>query len=319
MTSTTSFKDIADVGSPLLTDQLETNLASFFQWGALGIGAFSNVSLTTAGAYGGEQSKLRVADNPNYEDGCVWEGFRKDWVWETGVEYSHQPIAVSGVYVNNTFHPSSASGAYAHHIDYVNGSVVFDSPIAKSSVVKCEYSYRTLQVATPDIPWWRRLQLESYRSDGIQFQQQGSGDWSTLAQSRIQLPAIVIEATPNVSRRPKGIGSSTAIVSQEVLFHVLAETRSDLKTWHDIVSYQWQHRITAFDKGTVSEANAFPLTADGSLASGAVMYPDLVKPVEQGGYAWRQVWFASMRSSGPFNASEPLCYATVRAVVEVDI
>lgn len=326
MSSHTQLRNVTQAGESLLSDQLEANLANFFQWGSLGVGAFANVLIGVTPPYGGNAARLRRSENPNYTGGQLWEGFRRDWVWESGVEYSSQPIQISGVYVNGGFHASSETGVYAHRIDYVNGGVIFTNPIPASSVVTCEFSHRTWHWTTADTPWWREFQANSLRVDDPQFLQYGSGAWATLSQSRVQLPAVVIEAVPNTRRIPKQIGDSSAIVSQDVLFHIVTETRWDIKTLHDVITYQWQHRINGFDKNAVGADNAFPLTANYDRASGAKMYPDLIKPTDQGGYLWKQIRFAEMRSSDffmkndeVFRQDKPLYSATVRGTFEVDI
>lgn len=315
---TTQFYNVTEVGKPLMSDQLEANLMMFLQWGALGIGAFTNVLIPTTSPGGGNPHKLRLADNPNYAKGQVWEGFRNDWVWENNIQYHHQPIAISGVYVNGNFYPTSTTGTYRHHIDYPNGNIVFDQPIPANSVVTAEYSFRNATFHTADAPWWRNLQFDSFRVDSSQFQQKGSGSWSTMSQSRIQLPAIIVDATPNTTRVGKEIGGYQAVVNQDVLIHVLAENRPDMKTWHDIITNQWQQRIEGFDKGKMAASGAFPLNANGSLVSGAKMYPDLIKRPELGGYWWRQIILQNMWSQGPFNVNLPLWYTTIRVTCQVD-
>lgn len=317
MTTTTRFKGVTNLGLPLETDQLESNVASFFQWGALGVGAFSNVNISSVAPYGGRRDRLRLSSDPNFDNGQVWEGYRKDWVWERDVEYDYQPIAISGVYVNGDFVPSSATGAYEHHVDYPNGRVVFENPIPTGSVVTCEYSYRNIQVATADVPWFKLLQQNSFRVDEEFQSATDSGEWSVLPQNRMQLPALVIEATPHFSRRGKQIGGGE-ICTQEVLIHVLAENRTDMKKWVDICANQFQHRVSMFDCGAVAEANAYPLLADGSLASGAKMYPELVSSNADGGYFLRQLWFKDIRGVGSYESHGSLWFASVRATVEFD-
>ena len=137
---------------------------------------------------------------------------------------------------------------------------------------------------------------------------------------------VIVEAVPNTHRYPFEIGNSTAVVSQDVLFHIVSETRWDVKTLHDVITYQWQHRINGFDKNAVGAANAWPLTADHALASEAKMYPDLIKPSDEDGFLWKQIRFANMRSSKIYGMSNelfqddsPLYTASVLGTFEVDI
>jgi hypothetical protein len=314
MPTFTSLHGVHSVAQPLLSEQLESNLLYFFQWGLLGIGAFENVTIPTSGAYGGDMHRLRKADDPNYDDGQVWEAFRRDWVWETGVDCPFQPIRVSGVYVDGHFHPATGVGPYAHAIDYPNGRVIFGSGLPTDSVVSCEYSYRNYHVTTADAPWWREIQQGSLRVDDTHFLQEGSGAWSILSQSRVQLPAVVIEAVPRTSRYGTAIGGGTT-VGQEVRFDILAEDRSSRNKLHDIITYQWNKRLVAFDKEAIVAADRFPLDPQGSPTSGALMYPQLLDQ-----FGWRQLRWMETRSGAPSpRATAPLYSAAVVALFEVDL
>lgn len=312
MPTHTQLKGVSHVADSLVSDQLEANLAGFFQWAFLGVGGFFTVSRGQEGCFDGDQSRLRPVDDPNHRAGTVWEGFRKDWVWESGVECDRQPVRVSGVYVDGGFLPLS-SGVV---VDYPNGRVVLPSPAAPTGGVQCEFSYRQFQVYTADHNGWREVQTGSWRADDSHFLQEGSGAWDVLAQSRVQLPAVFVEAVPNATRRGKAIGGGT-VVGQTVLFHVLAEDRFHMKWLHDAISAQKEKRLMGFDKNLLLAGDGFPLDASGSPRASALMYPDLVKPTGEGGYFWEQIRFADTRG-----VDQPklggLWYCSVRAEVEVD-
>lgn len=306
---------VSEAGDSLLSDQLEFGLWGYFNWAFLGVGAFTNVTIPASGQYpyGAPRHRLRMSEDPNYLAGQVWEGFRKDWVWETGVDYRTQPIRVSGVYVGGGFHPLAPSGPYAHHVDYPLGRVVFDAPLPASSVVTCEYSYRSYQFYTADAPFWHEAQAGSLRGDDPSFLLTGSGSWSTSGQNRIQLPAVVVEADLRTDRYPLEIGGLAQVVRQDVLFHVIAETRPDVKRLHDALTYQKEKRIDGIDKNALLAADAYPLDANGSPVGDGRTYPDLCAS-----YFWKQLRFVGMRSN-PEPRVGGLHMATVRATVEVDL
>lgn len=319
MATHTRFKGISHIGDTLLSKALETNLISFCNWATLGIGGFFNVNIPTSGAYDGDFSRLRLVDDPNYSAGQVWEGARADWVWETGVEYDYQPIHASGVQVNGTFYlTATTTGTYAHHINYPLGRVVFDNAIPRTSVVKCEHSYRYVHYTHGSVPWWRQIQTNSMRVDDGHFLQQGSGSWDILSQNRIQLPAVIIESVPKTSRIPLQIGDSSAIVSQDALFHILAENPDDAKLLHDVITYQWDKYLMFFDPNLMFSTDRFPLDANGALASGATMYPDLIKPTGDGGCGWRPVRITKMQSVANDNPLD-IWMTSVRGTFEVDL
>lgn len=312
-----SLKGINSLSEPLLSDQLETNCLAFFQQAFLNAGAFFNVQIPTTGVYGGHWHGLRPVKDPNYTDGQVWQGARKDWVWETGINYAVQPIRVSGVYLDGVFRPISGTG-YTHHVDYPNGRVIFDNPISTGTAVTCEYSYRWHQWYTADALWWQEAQLDSFRVDSPQYSLWASGDWSVLSQNRVQLPAVVVEASPQTSRYPLQIGSLVARTSQEILFHILCEHPWDRKQLHDAITAQWKKRLLGFDKGRLLEEGRFPLNYDGSPNSSGLMYPDLIKGSGEGGFFWKQIRLEDMRSYD-YRRFGRVLYCIVRATCEVDM
>lgn len=308
-----AFRNVSHLGQSLLSDQMEVNLKAYFDWCMLGIGGFTNVHIPTSGAFGGDFARLRPVQDPNYTNGKVWEAARKDWVWETGVYYDHQPIDISGVHVNGVFQPSTGVGTYAHHINYPLGRVVFDTAISTSATVKCEYSYRYLQISTTDATWWRNLQFDSLRVDHPHFLQTGSGNWAILSQNRIQLPHIVIEAIPQASRYGFELGNLVQVVTQDVLFHVITEHISDRKKIHDIITYQTEARLNTFDRDEAMSSGVYPLTWQGDRSDDAMMWPDLIRE-----YYWKQFRISRITSMG-YDAIPPMYYNIIRMSVEVDI
>lgn len=312
----TSLKAVSEAGESLLTDQLETNLASFLTWGLVNIGGFLSVARSDAGPYGGDMSQLRMSIDPRYGNipGKIWEGFRSDWVHETGVSCDRQPTRVSGVYVDGAFHPIGETGAYSHSIDYRNGRVVFDTPISATGVVQCEYSFRLYHVSTADTPWWQQIQPDSFRNDDPTFMQSSSGAWSILAENRVQLPHVVIESPPRFTGHvPKEIGNSSVWGRQDVLFHILAEDRGQMKFLHDVVIAQIDKILLAFDKNLALGNDAFPLAPNGDINPTGLTYPQMVAAYAYQKYLFRQA------ASVPVQNRPPLYVADVRMNMEAEI
>ena len=134
-------KGFNSVKDATLNNEIQDNLIEFFDWALLKKGNYFNVSVGETSPDGYDYSQLRLSSNENYTTGTCWEGVRSNWVWQSGVSYSPTPLVgtnnakpgVSGVYVDDTFYPTTTTGAYAHHVDYFNGRVVFDSPIPTGS------------------------------------------------------------------------------------------------------------------------------------------------------------------------------------------
>lgn len=315
MPNYTKLKGITEIGESTLCDQLKSNLVQFFNWATLEAGGFSNATRITSTPYA-SPAQLRPADDPNFTDGRVWEGSRHDWVWESGLEYTYQPIQISGVYVNNTFYSSGTTGAYAHKIDYPNGRVIFDNSVSVTGTVEVNHSYRYFTFYTSDTPWFKEVLFNSYRTDDAQFLQRSSGVWDVLSQNRIQLPAVIVETVPRRELRPYQIGGGQW-VTQDVLFHILSENTWDRDKLIDIITYQKDRTLLSFDKNAMVDNDKFPLDYNGSLRTGALCYPDLVKSSGDGGYFWKKIFIKNMTTQE--SASHPpLFRAVVRGSFEID-
>jgi len=76
--SATSLKGIGKIGDSTITNDIRDNLVAFFDWGLLNTDGFINVELSDSGVYGGNSSTLRLVDDPAFNAGQVWEGFRSN-------------------------------------------------------------------------------------------------------------------------------------------------------------------------------------------------------------------------------------------------
>ena len=78
-------KGFTKLGDSTLVNDIKENVISFFDWGLLKKDNYINVSIPSSGIYGGNEHQLRLVDDPRYTAGQVWEGFRSNWVWESGI------------------------------------------------------------------------------------------------------------------------------------------------------------------------------------------------------------------------------------------
>ena len=273
----TTFANVSQIGQTLLTSELEANLKGFLDWAFLGIGGWFDVNIPTSGAWGGDFATLRPVEDFSYSLGQVWEAPRKDWVWETGTPYAdYNPINISGVYVNGAL-KATGDGTYPHHYNYPLGRVVFDSAISTSDTVQLNYSYRNVQVYIADqAPWWDEIQYNSMRVDDATFSEIGSGNWGILSNHRVQMPAIVVEAVPRRTFTPYELGNISQIVKQDVIFHVLAESRWWRNQLIDVISLQKDKTLQLYDTDKIAEADVFPLDFRGMVVSTTSTYDALV-------------------------------------------
>ena len=311
----TTFTHVSQVGNTLLNSQLESNLKSFLDWGMSGIGGWFNVNIPTSGAWGGTFDQLRLVDDPSYGEGQVWESARKDWVWENEVPYTGgSPISITGVSVDGTFY-GTGDATYAHHYNYPLGRVVFDNPIASTSTVKLEYSYRNVQVYIADqAPWWDELQYNSMRVDDSSFSQVGSGNWAILSNNRVQMPAVVIEAVPRRTYQPYELGSSNNFITQDVLFHVVSESRWWRNQLVDIISLQKDKTLMLYDSNKLADSGAYPLDFRGMVVAPENNYSGLVST---DGYQFTSARITDMGVTEMESYNSMLHEGTVRASFEV--
>jgi len=163
---TTNFRGNFSIGDVSITEAIEDNLISYIDWCFLQMGAFFNVEIPSSGAYGGNLNTLRPVDDPRYTDGQIWESYRQNWVWESGLQTSTQPINISGVFINNTFLPRGSG----YSIDYKHGQLIFDTPRSITSNVKLAYSHKWINVVgASEVPWFRTGQTRSFRVDDSNF------------------------------------------------------------------------------------------------------------------------------------------------------
>jgi hypothetical protein len=192
-----SLKGISTFGDATITTHVRENLISFFDNGLVDKSGFVNVEVPTTGYYDGLEHRLRPVSDPRYNDGQVWEGFRSNWVWQSGngalTSTDSSYPGVSGVYINDTFYPTSTDGDYAHHINHPLGRVIFDAAISTDSTVECSYSYKYVNVTKVDgLEWFKQIQQNSERADNTNFIN-NSGEWGVLGDNRFQLPAIGVD------------------------------------------------------------------------------------------------------------------------------
>lgn len=274
----TLLKGFDTFGDSTVTNDVRENLISFFDYGLLEKSGFVNVDIPSTGHYGGLEHRLRVVNDPRYTYGQVWEGFRSNWVWESGVgaltSTNNARPGVSGVYVGGDFYSTATTGTYSHYINHPLGRVIFNTAINKDSVVTCEYSYKYVNVTQTDgLDWFVQVQQRSERSENTNFVN-NSGEWGILGDNRYQLPAIGIEVLNSRKMTPFALGGGQNVFT-DFLFHCVAEDAYTRDHLMDIVTLQNQKVIDAYDLDKIAQNNAFPLDHRGVPVSGALLYPNL--------------------------------------------
>jgi len=282
-------KGVSDIFEYTLNNDIQDGLIEYFDWALLDIGNYFNSTLGESAPNGQDYSKLRLSSNDQYTTGQVWEGFRKNWVWQSGINYSPAPLVgtnnlkpgVSGVYVDDNFYPNTTTGTYAHTIDHFNGRVIFDTPIPTTSKVQAEHSYKWINVVYANsVPWLREIQTNTTEPTSSFFDKD-KGSWDIPTESRLQLPAIAVEVVATRRFKPYGLGGGQWVYT-DVLFHCLAEDEITRNKLVDIVSMQSDKNIPLFNSNKINASGDYPLDYQGVPVSGALRYPELVEKHPEG-------------------------------------
>jgi len=315
--NTDKFKGIFQLSNPGLSNEIENALEMWSDWAFLSIGGWQDVVIPTTGIAGGYNHILRMAEDKARSSGQVWEGFRKDWVHETGVEFDDaatnpDPINITGIQVDGTMYPSG-DATYGWYVNYPEGQVVFDSALPTTSDVQANYSFRSVQVYKADnAPWFQQLHLNSFAAESIEFtQDEMTGDWSIGSHHRIQLPAVVIEIVPKMDSKGYELGNGSLWTYQDVLFHVIAENRFDRNNILDVYRLQKDKTIWLMDTNEAANSGVLPLDYLGRKVN-SINYPDLVAS-----YKWKKCHFEEVRVTEVNSLHPNLHEAVVRATLSV--
>jgi len=307
-----------------LNNQLLDSLVEYFDWELLQKGNYFNSSLGEMSPRGYDYSKLKQSSSQHHVSGEAWEGFRSNWIWQSGVtppEGITPPLVgtndtipgLSGIYVDSTFYPSTTTGTYKHKVDYFNGRVIFDNAIPTTSTVQAEFSYKYINILyASNLPFIREIQYRTLDKSSF-FNDNTKGDYEMPSEMRIQLPAIAIEIVPSRSLTPLELGKAAVkFIKTDVLFHCLAEDEMTRNKLVDIVSLQADNNVTLLDSNKIASSGAFPLDYQGYPVSGALRYPDL-----KSGYRDGNINILDPRVQGMEMLNSSLFGGIVRITTEV--
>lgn len=269
-----------NIFTPSITNEIQDNLVEFFDWYLLERGNYFNATLGETSPYSADYSQLSLSSSSSFDAGQAWEGHRKNWVWQSGISPSGitPPIVgtdssrpgVSGVYVDDVFYPSNTTGAYAHHVDYFNGRVVFDSPISTTSKVQVEHSYKYINVIyASSLPWFREIRKNSLRKTLNE-------QIKTPPEMQAQLPLIAVEVGPRRTFKPYMMGGVHNWMYTDILFHCIAEDDITRNKLVDFVSLRSDHKIDMFSTSGILADNVFPIDYRGSPNPNAMTFPEMV-------------------------------------------
>jgi len=289
-----------------LTDQLQYNLKWFLDWGLLNRGAYSIYEYDSESWYDDDESQLHVVPDERYEQGRVWEGAGREWVWESGVSLGSgavDPFRVSGVYVDGDFYSIDSSGINRHHVDYLNGRIIFDEPKSADDDIRVEYARRSVHVGFADNSEFRVMMLNAVE----EFLTDSSPSGTPTREHQIWLPSIFIEVQTGKQRGLQLGGGQ--IKTRYVTFHIFADNPQDRNLLMDWLDYQTRSTFWMADLNNIT----FPFDQYGDIVDGATNWPTMASADP-----WKRLRVTEGTSTTLNSLNSQLFRARVTWEVEVD-
>jgi hypothetical protein len=179
-----------------------------------------------------------------YLPGQIWQSLFRNWMYQQAptlnpsVVLQHWPTAfrASGVFIEGAFRLED-DAVYPHSIDYINGRVIFDSPLPLETTIHSEFTYKTVQI----------LSLREFNNqlrNGVLEQQYKTNPFTAgqlvypSGMSKITpLPIIFIE---NMGRTYGNyqLGDRSLIARDELTCEIWALDESTRDNLIDLVSFQ---------------------------------------------------------------------------------
>ncbi len=313
------FNGVTSIQRDNLSNNLLLGTQEFFSWGFLQIGGFQNITRSPAvsGSYRADthvRTRLRNSDDPSYETGQSWEGFRNDWVWESGFKHENiKPIHVSGVWVDGFFYlPNDTT--YSHFVDYPNGRIVFDYPIPSTKKVEANFSHRTVGVSLASEKFIQELMYNSYDIEDLDtYLMSASGSRDQLGERRLQLPVVAIELVQGKKSQPFQLGGGR-IDYNDLLFHVFADNEYEKNNIRDVILNQREKVYYLVNRSLMKQNKKYPFQLDqnGSPVTNAKNYYDLTFPSGDGGFRGSAVRIEEMVSTDMSPVNSWLHRCTIR-------
>lgn len=213
-----------------------------------------NYDVITSGTmfYDGSDMSVLVPDTSSevlaelggLQPGQVWQSAFTNWVYEVppslnpSVILNRWPRAfrASGVYIDGAFRLENDTD-YPHHIDYLNGRIIFDDPLPLDKVVNSDFTYKTVQV----------LNLREFNNqlkDGV-LERQWSNNPRTAGQvvypsgstKTALLPIVFVE---DMSRTYGAyqLGDRSLIARDELVCQIWALDEGTRDNLIDLISFQ---------------------------------------------------------------------------------
>jgi len=294
-------------GGFTVTDQLQYNIKFWLDNGFLVHGGYDIITRGLNSFFNTDESKLQKRSDRRYQEGKVWEGEGKEWVWESGIVPANSgalvPFRASGVYIDNIFYDNSISGIFSHHIDYENGRIIFDHPQNPNTNIQAEYTRRTVHVGFADDEQFKILMMNSLE----EFIKETSPSGTPSREHQVWLPSVFIEVDEG-SQTGLQLGGGQ-IKKKRIVFHIFGDKPYERNLIMDFIDFQ--SRKTFF----MADLNAIPWIFDqfGDIIPGTTNWPDLISQ-----FPWKKIRIIDSKSRKINSLNTNLFRAKVELIVEID-
>lgn len=256
-------------------------------------GFYSTITTGETDVYGRDISLLSLKTDEDYADGTVYQSIFKSWVHESGIVPTHSissPTLPSGVTVNGTFYPQSSgaagySSSFSHKFDFINGRVIFDSPIATNSNVQCEFSYKEVPVHFADEfeDEEREFLVDSYRDNPFQ-----TGVVVYPDKNQLTLPIIQIDFH-NREMVPYELGAPSNVAEFRGSFIIWSRDSATKDMIADLIMQHERSVLIGIDFNTAP----MPLTRDGDKNEDFTSYESLA--VVGGPHMFKRIYIDELK------------------------
>lgn len=304
-----NFKGIesAGVAGYSLTDQILTNLKFWIDHNLLIHGGFDIYKIGQDSFFSNDEANLKYAPDGRFPDRTVFESVGRGFVWESGIApvNGDPPFRVSGVYVNNNFIPTTDTGKYRHHVDNLNGRIIFDEPLAENDIVSANYCSRAVYTGFADSSEFSNIMLEAIE----EFLSGQTPEATPSKNNSVWLPAIFVEVQSGKVLRGLQLGGGQ-VKEKVIVLHVFCDTPGDRNFLLDTLDFQ---NRAAFWLG---DLNTMPSLFDefGDVLPGTTNFLDIASQ-----YPYRKLRITDGTCKTINSLNTKLFRGQVRWSVEVDV
>ncbi|MHA2063198.1 MAG: hypothetical protein ACXABY_02335 [Candidatus Thorarchaeota archaeon] len=276
---------------------VKQNIKLFLEDLLLKDGFYTSISVGETDLYSRDLSLLMPGDQvypePDFVSSItnkVFQSAFKNWVHEDGIPSPGSGIAgptiASGVTVDTVFYPTATtSGTFAHLIDFPNGRVIFDTPLAGTPVVQAGFSYKEFNVDSADIfdNEKRPILIETALKDNPDV----TGVVTYPSWDARTLPLILVDV---LSRKnsPYELGTRDAVKDYFGVFHVWARDEFTRDEIEEIIADEHREVLLGIDFNNAPD----PLLAFGAKNPNFPGYNTLA--ILWGQFFWRRIYLEDL-------------------------